>query len=268
MTTLIAYALLVLSLVMILAWAFQRVVGNAGWVDVFWTVGLGGAGVAVALIPIHGGFAPTARQILIAALIAGWAIRLAAHLAIRVARGDEDVRYANFRKEWGANFERRLFWFLQIQALAAWILVVSVLLAARNPNPIGLAEWLGIAIVIIAVLGEGLADDQLRRFKSVPANKGKVCNAGLWGWSRHPNYFFEWLGWCAYPVMAIDFSGAYPWGWVAVSAPAFMYWLLVYVSGIPPLEALMLKSRGGAYRTYQARTNAFFPLPPAKAVSP
>lgn len=268
MTTLIVSALVALSLVMTLAWAFQRTVRNAGWVDVFWTVGLGGTGLAAALVPVAGDSALTSRQILVAALIAGWAIRLAAHLAMRVAGGEEDVRYANFRKEWGANFEWRLFWFLQIQALAAWILVISVLLAARNPRSLGPAEWLGIAVVIIAVLGEGVADAQLRRFKSVAANKGKVCDAGLWGWSRHPNYFFEWLGWCAYPIMAIDFSGVYPWGWFALTAPAFMYWLLVYVSGIPPLEALMLKSRGAAYQTYQARTRPFFPLPPQKAINP
>jgi steroid 5-alpha reductase family enzyme len=82
----------------------------------------------------------------------------------------------------------------------------------------------------------------------------------LWRWSRHPNYFFEWFGWLAYPVIAL--STQYPWGWAALPAPLFMYWILVYVTGIPPLEAQMLRSRGDRYRDYQSRTSAFFPLPP------
>ena len=84
-----------------------------------------------------------------------------------------------------------------------------------------------------------------------------MCDAGLWGWSRHPNYFFEWLGWLAYPLLAIDPAAAILAG-SRCPAPAFMYWLLVYVSGIPPLEQQMLRSRGDAYRDYQARVSAFF----------
>ena len=89
-----------------------------------------------------------------------------------------------------------------------------------------------------------------------------ICDVGLWGWSRHPNYFFEWFGWLAYPLLAIDLGGAYPWGFVALAGPVCMYWLLVHVSGIPPLEAHMLERRRDEFRAYQARTNAFFPAPP------
>ncbi len=262
MIPLIFLAAVGLSAIMAVAWICQRQAGNAGWVDVFWTAGMGVAGVILALAPIAGAPWPTGRQYLIAALVAIWSLRLAIHLAIRVSNGPEDARYANFRKAWRPRFQARLFWFLQIQALAAILLAASVLLAARNPAPsIRIADWLGAAILAVAILGEGAADAQLRRFKSVAANRGRVCDIGLWGWSRHPNYFFEWFGWLAYPVMAIDPTGSYQWGWLAFSAPAFMYWLLVHVSGIPPLEEQMLRSRGGAYRVYQAATNAFFPLP-------
>jgi steroid 5-alpha reductase family enzyme len=252
-----------LSLVMTLAWVFQWRVGNAGWVDAFWTAGIGLGGVAAALFPIPGSASPTPRQELLAALVAIWAIRLGVHLALRTAHGPEDARYNNFRKEWGGSFQVKLFLFLQIQALAAVLLVSAILLAARNPAPgLTIADLLGALILAIAIAGEGIADSQLRRFKSLPANRGRVCDVGLWSWSRHPNYFFEWLVWLAYPVIAVDFSGAYPWGWLALMAPAFMYWLLVYVSGIPPLEAAMLRSRGGLYAAYQARTHAFIPMPP------
>ena len=113
----------------------------------------------------------------------------------------------------------------------------------------------------VAIAGEGLSDWQLQTFKANPANKGGINDVGLWRFSRHPNYFFETFGWLAYPVLAIDLTGAYPWGFAALVAPACMYWLLVYVSGIPPLEQHMLRTRGDRFRAYQRRTNAFFPGP-------
>ena len=120
---------------------------------------------------------------------------------------------------------------------------------------------LGIALLVGALAGEAVADWQLRRFKSDPANRGQICEDGLWSLSRHPNYFFEWLCWLAYPLIAIDLSGANPLGWLALLAPACMYWVLVYVSGIPPLEEHMLRSRGAEFRAVQARTRPFFPFP-------
>nr|HAQ95548.1 hypothetical protein [Afipia sp.] len=86
-------------------------------------------------------------------------------------------------------------------------------------------------------------------------------DTGLWGWSRHPNYFFEWLGWLAYPLFAIDFGGDFPWGFAALAGPICMYWLLVHVSGIPPLEEHMLRRHGSKFHDYQSKTSAFFPYP-------
>ena len=123
---------------------------------------------------------------------------------------------------------------------------------------------IGALILVAAVAGEGIADRQLDAFKADPANHGRVCDVGLWSWSRHPNYFFEWLGWLAWPVMAIDLQGRYPLGWLALGAPLVMWLLLNFFSGVPPLEAHMLRSRGEAFRAYQRRTSAFFPLPPRR----
>ena len=253
--TFIAAALL-LCAIMAAGWAIQRATGNSGWVDAVWSFGLGIAGLILALIP-----GPvTGRQIMVAILIGVWSVRLGLHIAERSMTGPEDARYAALRQEWGTRFQFRLFLFLQIQALAAALLGLSIMLAAHNPKPFPrLLDFAGLAIMAVAVAGEAIADSQLRRFRKNPANRGRVCDSGLWAWSRHPNYFFEWLGWIAYALIAI---GGWGWGWLALSGPAFMYWLLVYVSGIPLLEQQMLKSRGDAYRTYQHRVSAFFPLPP------
>jgi steroid 5-alpha reductase family enzyme len=253
-----------MSLVMAAGWAFQRAKDDGGWTDVFWSFGVGGVGALAALAPVPAGFAP--RQALVAAMVAGWSLRLGLHIRARVLRGPEDARYAQLRRDWTPRFQARMFSFLQQQALGGGVLLVAVVLAARQPaQGLRAADLAGALILIIAVLGEGLADCQLAAFARDPANRGRVCDVDLWAWSRHPNYFFEWLGWLAYPVIAIDLAGRYPWGWAALAAPAAIYGLLRFVSGVPPLEAHMLASRGEAFRAYQARTSVFFPLPPKRS---
>jgi steroid 5-alpha reductase family enzyme len=218
----------------------------------------------LALAPING--APIKpRQALVAALVAIWALRLGLYVALRVARSEEDSRYADLRRQWGAKFQGRLFGFILIQAPVGLILALGIMLAARNPKPgLGLSDALGAAILAIAILGEALADEQLRRFKTDPANRGQICDSGLWSWSRHPNYFFEWFGWLAYPVIAWAPPSVYPWGFAAIVAPILMYLVLDRGTGVPPLEAQMLKSRGDAFVRYQARVSRFFLSPPRR----
>jgi steroid 5-alpha reductase family enzyme len=248
-----------LSLLMALAWVVQQRTGNSGWVDTIWTYSIGLVAAISALWPLGQGL--SARKWLVAALVLLWAVRLGTHIAFRTMGGTDDPRYAVYAQEWGPAAPRRMFAFLQAQAFASVPLVFAVFLAAHAPRtPLGIQDYLGAAIALAAIGGEALADEQLRRFKIHPINTGRVCDVGLWRWSRHPNYFFEWFGWLAYPVIAL--SPAYPWGWASIAAPAIMYWILVHVTGIPPLEAQMLRSRGDRYRAYQARTSAFFPLPP------
>ena len=250
-----------LSATMIGAWLIAILTGRSGWIDAIWSFATGAFGAAAAMIPLANSQI-SMRQVLVAILALFWSLRLGLHISIRTARGGDDPRYKQLREEWGGSFKRRLFWFLQIQALAAFALALSIMLAAHNPAPgLGIADWTGFAVLIVAVAGETIADRQLSAFRSNPANKGKVCDVGLWGISRHPNYFFEWLGWLAYAIVAIDLTGAYPWGWLAIAGPLLMYWLLVHASGIPPLEAHMLRSRGKAFRDYQRRVNPFWPGP-------
>ena len=153
----------------------------------------------------------------------------------------------------------------RIRRLGSIPLVFAIFVAARFPDPaLRPQDYLGALILLAGITGEALADAQLKRFRGDPANNGRVCDVGLWRWSRHPNYFFQWFGWLAYPVIAlsVDDPLSYPWGWASLLAPVFMYWILVHVTGIPPLEQQMLRSRGARYRDYQSRTSMFFPLPP------
>lgn len=253
-----------LSVLMAGAWLLQQRTGNSGWVDTIWTFALGLVGAGSALWPVAGA-SPNARQWLVATLGAVWSLRLGLHIAVRTAGITDDPRYAAFAKEWGVDSPRKMFIFLQNQGFGSIPLVFAIFVAARFPGEaLRPRDYLGALILLVGIAGEALADAQLKSFRANPANKGRVCYAGLWRWSRHPNYFFEWFGRLAYPMIAI--APNYLWGWATLLAPLFMYWILVHVTGIPPLEAQMLRSRGERYRDYQSRTSMFFPLPPRKGV--
>ena len=251
-----------MSAIMTTAWAIQRSTGMTGWIDVCWTFGVGVVAAIGSLVSLADQPHSNARQILVAVLIVIWALRLGGHILMRTRQNGDDPRYRDLIRQWGPSADRRMFLQLQAQAIVGSILTLSVALAAHNMRPrLGAADFLGAALLVGALAGEALSDRQLHQFRSDPANRGRICEAGLWGLSRHPNYFFEWLCWLAYPVIAIDWSGAGFLGWMALLAPACMYWALVYVSGIPPLEEHMLRSRGAQFREVQARTRAFFPFP-------
>jgi steroid 5-alpha reductase family enzyme len=247
------------SLGMTAVWFTVAKGAGSGWVDTVWSFLVGAASVTATLVPVSGWEGDWHRRLLLAAIATLWSSRLGLHILRRTLRGGEDPRYAKLKEEWGERWRWRLFLFLQIQAAAALLLTTTVFTAARNPA-IGW-QWsdiAGIAIIVIAVVGEGIADAQLARFRSADANRGKVCDIGLWGLSRHPNYFFQWLGWLGYAIVAIGPAGDWGWGCLALAGPALMYWLLVHVSGIPPLEAHMMRSRGAAFAAYARRVNAFW----------
>ena len=244
--------------IMMAAWIIQRAVRNGGWVDVFWTFGTGAACVAAAMWPEPA--ANGMRQLLVAGLSAVWALRLGGYVAYRVATSSEDTRYAGLRDEWGAKFQANMFWLVIVQAPATAILALSVFAAGHGgAAELGLRDALGAIVLLIAIAGEGLADEQMRRCK-LQGLHGAIMDKGLWGWSRHPNYFFEWFGWLAYPVIAFD--PAEPWSWATWIAPVVMFTILRFGTGVPALEKTMLQSRGELFRDYQKRVGAFFPFPP------
>jgi steroid 5-alpha reductase family enzyme len=168
----------------------------------------------------------------------------------------EDGRYATLRAAWGEQAQPKFLAFYAAQAVLAVLLATPFLLAVGNTG--SSAHWtevLGCAIVAIAVVGESTADAQLARFKRRPESKGKTCREGLWRYSRHPNYFFEWSAWLGFALLATST----PYGWIAWFAPAVMLYLLFKVTGIPATEAQALRSRGADYREYQRTTSVFVP---------
>jgi len=252
-----------MAVVMACGWAYQRAANNGGWTDVFWTFGTGAICTVAALVPIDGLAGATWRQLMVACLVAGWSLRLGIYIARRVAVSREDVRYSTLREHWGAAFQTKMFALLLSQAPVTALFGIAVLFAAHQPDTgFRLADVAGLAILIGSVAGEGLADEQMKRFKSDPSAHGKVCDQGLWAWSRHPNYFFEILGWFAYPV--IGFDAADLWSLLAFVAPVLMFVVIRYGTGIPPLEEAMVRSKGEAYRQYQMRVSPLLPWPPAR----
>lgn len=250
----------VMILVMAVLWQVQRITKNAGIVDVVWSFGT--ALSAVWLITNADG--DTTRRWIIGAMVSIWGTRLGWHLFKRMGREEEDGRYQQMRRRWGDKQQVKLFAFFQIQAAWAVLFAMPMLAAATNETSgITAFDFAAIVFWLIAMTGESIADWQLARFKQQADSSGKVCDVGLWHYSRHPNYFFEWLHWWAYPLLAIGS----PWWPVALAGPIVMLFFLIKVTGIPPTEARALESRGDAYRRYQHTTSAFIPLPPKKEAS-
>ena len=246
------------AVLMLVLWFHQRRTEVAGVVDVAWAWGTGVMGAAFALLVA----APEpGRQFLVALLGLGWGVRLGLHLWKRLEHDGEDARYAHMRASAGAHPQRVMFLFFQVQATWVVLFALPMWAAAATPGPLTWTDGFGVAIWCAALTGEWRAERDLLKFRARPGNAGRVCRDGLWRYSRHPNYFFEWLHWLAYCVIAIGS----PYWWVAVGAAAVIYVFLSHITGIPWAEQQSLRRRGKAYREYQATTSRFFPWPPRKA---
>jgi steroid 5-alpha reductase family enzyme len=255
----IGVVLVASMLVMAVVWEVQRRTRNTGFVDVAWSALMGAAAVWYSATG-DGALVPR----LMVALLGGlWGMRLALHLLARVLKEPEDGRYRYLRQHWNDS-QPKQFLFFQFQALLVVLFSLPFWAAAGNPVD-GFTPWVwaAIAVWLLSQLGEGIADRQLDAFRSNPANRGKTCRYGLWRYSRHPNYFFEWTQWFAYLLLAV---GA-PFWWLALAGPVLMLVSLCWVTGIPFTEAQALRSRGEDYRRYQRETSVFVPWFPRQPVS-
>jgi steroid 5-alpha reductase family enzyme len=234
---------------MVLLWVGYLVTRKAAIVDIGWTVTIGVLGLFY--------FYHSSKQLshwLLICVIVLWTVRLTALLAGRMFLGQEDRRYEELNRKWNGDLGWKYFVFYQFQGLAAALLSVPLALAMSG-EPVTWVALLGTIIFAISIAGEHVADQTMKEFRADPANKGKVCKKGLWGYSRHPNYFFEWLNWSAFAIFAISV----PFGWIGLLSPALMLFFVLKVTGVPPTEEMLIKTRGDAYRQYQQEVSTFVP---------
>lgn len=241
------------ALIMALVWLLALKIRNIGIVDVAWAGLMAVAGIYCAWVANGSDLA----RIAVAALAGIWGLRLFFSLYKRVSHEPEDGRYQALRLAWNGS-AGKLFVFFQGQAVIVALFCLPFIAAASNPQlNFDYRLILAILVFIISVSGESLADRQLAIFRGNPENKGKTCRVGLWANSRHPNYFFEWLHWFSYLLLAIGS----PYFLLSLIGPVVMLIFLYRVSGIPWTEAQALRSRGEDYARYQREVSAFFPMP-------
>jgi steroid 5-alpha reductase family enzyme len=235
-------------------WWLARRIHNYGIVDAVWSFLFAPIAAAYATIGTGAPF----RRALVAAMVALWSVRLGLHLIRRIKRDHptEDRRYAALRSEWGRSADSRMLGFYQLQGILIIVLATPFLFPVFNPlTAIHPLEWSGIVVFLLGLAGESVSDSQLARFKRRRPEKNAVCESGLWHYSRHPNYFSEWLIWVGFAIFALPSPG----GLIGLIAPLLMLHFLLNVTGIPMTEELAVVRKGGAYRKYQQTTSRFIP---------
>jgi steroid 5-alpha reductase family enzyme len=239
------------------AFVLARRLNNFSIVDVAWAFNFTPIAAMFAML----GSGAIGRRLTLLVAVALWSLRLAAHLGIRIraAHPVEEGRYVELRRRWSTALNTRFFVFFLFQGVLNAALSLPFVFVSQNDSPMpGFLELSGLCLFVTGLAGETVADAQLSAFKREPGARERVCRAGLWRYSRHPNYFFEWLVWCGFACAAT----ASPGGFVSWVCPAMMLYFLHRVTGIKPTEANALRTRGAAYRDYQATTSAFLPWPP------
>ena len=233
-------------------WAISVRIRNYGLLDVAFSYG-----VAI-LAPLYAAMGPglALRKWLFAAIGVAWSVRLGTYILVRVIRHHpvEDARYESLRARWPGPLQ--FLAFFELQAVLVAVFSLPFLLASFNPDPaLAIVDIAGLVLAAGGVLGETVADLQMQAFKRDPASRGKVCELGLWRYSRHPNYFFESLVWLGFFVASLGS----PYGWLTIACPLLMLYFLLRVTGIPLTEEYAVRSKGDAYREYQRTTSGFIP---------
>lgn len=239
------------SLIMIAIFLWAKAIKNNGIVDIFWAYNF----LVITAIIWFLAEGNQERKMLVCGLGALWSLRLGIYLSFRVGGHikEEEGRYKALREEWSDTV---FFFFFQAQAFSNVMLAIPFFIIALNTDPvISTVEYIGAALWLVSIIGEGLSDWQLQNFKKNPANKGKVCQDGLWNYSRHPNYFFQLMIWTSVFIMALSS----PYGYLAAICPISIGYLIFKVTGIPMTEEQSVRSRGDLYREYQRTTSVFVP---------
>lgn len=248
-------AFVITLILMIITWVASVKINHFAIIDAIWSFSFS----------IHGAVfyffndGSEQRKAIMLLMITFWSCRLGYYLSKRLynAHPVEDNRYLKLKSEYGEKFKQKFLRFFIYQALSVSLLTVPFVFAFKNQNAtLNPFEYFGFFLWLLAIMGETLADYQLNSFKGNSANKGKVCDVGLWKYSRHPNYFFESLIWWGFFIFILGSGYQLIW---AIYAPVIILLLLLKVTGVPPSEEQSLKSRGDLYREYQKKTSVFVP---------
>ncbi|KTD05379.1 DUF1295 domain-containing protein [Fluoribacter gormanii] len=243
--TVVIYLILQMSFM----WGLYRILKNPSVVDVSWSLGLMVSGlIYLSLTTLN------TRTLIIGCLLILWALRLAIYLwYTRIRKGHVDKRYLELSSNW--KISPSLGFFINFQLQGLLILIISsvfFLISKSGLTHISLLDSIAFCIILVGIMGETLADLQLQRFKT--RHKGEVCNEGLWNYSRHPNYFFDWLSWMGFALFAIQSNI----GYLSILSPLMLYVIFTRMTG-PLTERGSIQSRGQKYIAYQKQTSMFFP---------
>ena len=242
---------------MLIVWLLSLYCQDASIVDIAW--GLGFVLVAWTAFSFACRSMDDARtNLLLPVLTTVWGVRLSGHLFLRNHRRPEDYRYQAMRRKWGERFPWvSLVTVFGVQGLVMWVVSLPVQIGSGMPGQsINAMTMLGIACWGIGLFFESVGDWQLARFKSNPANVGRVLDTGVWRYTRHPNYFGDFLVWWGFFLVSFSLTAV----WWTVVGPVTMSIFLTRISGVTLLEKSLSQTKP-EYAEYVARTNAFFPGP-------
>ena len=237
-------------ILMTFAWALYLYLKNPGIIDVFWSIAITLAGITFLL-------SKNLNVITISfiALLLIWCVRLSGYLLLtRIIPGHIEKRYVNLSKDWKMSKAVAFFFNYQFQGFLA-IIIATPFLWIRNLTTLEINTIIAIFLIVIGIIGESISDLQLQQFKK--SHPGGVCNIGLWQYSRHPNYFFEFIVWLGFGIGAIT---TFPLSLLALISPVLLLFIMLKITG-PITEAGSLESRGAAFEKYQKQTSYFFLLP-------
>lgn len=220
---------LLIAVCMTLLFVVAAVIKNNSIVDIFW--GLGFVIIAIFSISFSGDF--TAKKILASSLVLIWGLRLSAHIFFRNIGKGEDFRYKAWREQWKNFYVRSFFQVFVLQGIMMLIIASPVTLVNSSASDeIGFLDILAVLVFASGFIFETVGDAQLTRFRTDPANKGKIITTGLWKYTRHPNYFGEALLWWGIWLFAASEIN----GLLTLISPVVITLLLRFVSGVPLLE--------------------------------
>jgi steroid 5-alpha reductase family enzyme len=249
--TLWLYAALLILGLMTALWLLSLALKDSSIVDIFW-----GTGFVITFWVTYAisGLPHPLSVTLLGVIVTLWGLRLSLYIFSRNAGHGEDFRYAAWREENG----RRWWWFSFFKVFLLQGVIMAVvsapLLAAQFASPgLGALPIIGALVWLVGFIFEAGGDWQLARFKANPDNKGKLLTTGLWGLTRHPNYFGDATQWWGFWLFALAAGG-----WWTVFSPIIMTFLLVRVSGVAMLEKSLKDTKPG-YAEYLETVPAFVP---------